>query len=93
MKTRTWILIFTLILAVCLCASFSFLRPGRESIHAEITSQGKVIKTEESAKQLELEETGAGTPPTPGADKAETASTSAEIDLIISSALESTTSN
>lgn len=45
MKTRTWILIFTLILAVCLCASFSFLRPGRESIHAEITSQGQVIKT------------------------------------------------
>lgn len=69
------------------------LGPLVKVITKTISAKGKVTKTDESTKQLELEETGAGAPPTPGADKAETASTSAEIDLIISSALESTTSN
>jgi len=45
MKTRTWILIFTLILVVCLGASFYFLAPGEASTRAEITSGGQVIKT------------------------------------------------
>ena len=45
MKTRTWILIFALILMVSLGASFYFLRPGEASTHAEITSQGQVVKT------------------------------------------------
>ena len=45
MKTRTWILIFALILTVCLGASFYFLTPGEASTHAEITSQGQVVKT------------------------------------------------
>ena len=45
MKTRTWILIFALILTVCLGASFYFLSPGEASTHAEITSQGQVVKT------------------------------------------------
>ena len=45
MKTRTWILIFALLLAVCLAASFYLLTPGDASTQAEITRQGKVIKT------------------------------------------------
>ena len=45
MKTRTWILIFGLILTICLGASYSFLMPGEASTHAEITSHGQVIKT------------------------------------------------
>ena len=45
MKTKTWILIFALILAACLAASFYFLMPREASALAEITSQGKVIKT------------------------------------------------
>ena len=45
MKTRTWILIFALILLVCLGAGFYFLMPGEASTRAEITSQGQVIKT------------------------------------------------
>ena len=45
MKTRTWILIFALILIACVGASFHLLSSGEASIHAEITSQGQVIKT------------------------------------------------
>ena len=45
MKTRTWILIFAVILVVCLGASFYLLTPGDASTQAEITRQGKVIKT------------------------------------------------
>ena len=45
MKTRTWILIFALILIVCIGASFYALTPGETSTHAEITSQGQVVKT------------------------------------------------
>ena len=45
MKTRTWILIFAVILAVCAAASFALLTPGEASTQAEITRQGSVIKT------------------------------------------------
>ncbi len=45
MKTRSWILIFALILSVCLGASFRFFMPGEASTHAEISLQGRVIKT------------------------------------------------
>ena len=45
MKTRTWIMIFALILAVCLGASLSFLMPSEASTRAEITSQGQLVKT------------------------------------------------
>ena len=45
MKTRTWILIFAVILVVSLAASFYLLSPGDASTQAEITRQGKVIKT------------------------------------------------
>ena len=45
MKTRTWIILFAVILTVCLGASVYFLMPGEASTHAEITSHGKVVKT------------------------------------------------
>ena len=45
MKTRTWIFIFALILVICLGASVYFLASGEASDLAEITSQGRVIKT------------------------------------------------
>ena len=45
MKTRTWILIFALILVVSLGASLYFLMPREASTFADITSQGQVIKT------------------------------------------------
>ena len=45
MKTRTWIIIFALILIASLGASFYFLMPGVASDYAEITSHGQVIKT------------------------------------------------
>ena len=45
MKTRTWILVFALILAICLGACIFFLMPGEASTHAEISSHGSVVKT------------------------------------------------
>ena len=45
MKTRTWILIFALILAICLGAGFYVLLPREASTFAEITSQGQIVKT------------------------------------------------
>ena len=45
MKTRTWILLFALILIACLGLSSYFFAPGDASTHAEITSHGQVIKT------------------------------------------------
>ena len=45
MKTRTWIILFALILIVCAGASVYFLMPREASTHAEITSYGQVIKT------------------------------------------------
>ena len=45
MKTRTWILIFALLLVVCLISGFYFLKPGDASTLAEITSRGQVVKT------------------------------------------------
>ena len=45
MKTRTWIVLFALILISCLGASFFFLMPGEASTLAEITSYGEVVKT------------------------------------------------
>ena len=45
MKTKNWVLIFALLLAVCLGAGFYFLMPGEVSTFAEITSRGQVVKT------------------------------------------------
>ena len=45
MKTKTWILLFAILLAVCLSLSIFILLPKDAATFAEITSQGKVIKT------------------------------------------------
>ena len=44
MKTKTWILIFTAVIAVCLAAAFFFTPPQNASM-AQITSHGEVITT------------------------------------------------
>ena len=44
MKTKGWIVIFGLMLALCAGLSFVFLSPGQAEM-AEIWSEGKLIKT------------------------------------------------
>lgn len=57
-------------------------------ITKNVAAEGKVISSTEVSKQLEIEETGNGAPPTPGEKPAATtAPTTTEIDLIISEAL------
>lgn len=58
-----------------------------------IAADGKVLKSEEKTEQLTLEETGVGAPPSAGEKApAATAPTTTEIDMIISTALETKTS-
>lgn len=58
-----------------------------------VSANGKVLKSEEKTEQLEIEETGVGAAPSAGEKSAAvTAPTTTEIDLIISSALESESS-
>lgn len=45
MKTRTWILILSAMLAACLGLSIFLLQPRKAASYAEITSQGSVVKT------------------------------------------------
>ena len=45
MKTRTWIILFAVLLAVCLGAGFYLLAPGEASDSARITSHGQAVKT------------------------------------------------
>lgn len=45
MKTKTWILLFSVLLAACIGLSIPLLLPGEAATHAEITSQGTVLKT------------------------------------------------
>lgn len=53
-----------------------------------VAANGKVLNTTETSKQLEIEETGTGAPPTPGEKPAATtAPSTTEIDMIISEAL------
>ncbi len=57
-----------------------------------IAADGKVLKSEEKTEQLTLEETGVGAPPSAGEKApAATAPTTTEIDMIISTALETQT--
>lgn len=44
MKTKTWIGLLAILLVLCLGLSAFLLRP-QESLYAEISSQGKVLKT------------------------------------------------
>jgi len=45
MKTKYWIILLAVVLAICLGLSFFLLMPGDAAAQAKITSQGKVIKT------------------------------------------------
>ena len=45
MKTKVWIALLALLLASCVGLSFYLMMPGDAASHAEITSQGKVVKT------------------------------------------------
>ena len=44
MKTKTWISLLAVVLVLCLGLSFYLLRP-QDAVYAEISSQGKVLKT------------------------------------------------
>ena len=56
MKTRTWIVIFALLLAVCAGLSVPLLFPsgGEEAALAQITSRGEVVATVELAVDREF---------------------------------------
>ena len=54
MKTRYWILIFSLLLVLCLGASFFLLVPGEASSRAEIISHGQVIRAVDLQKDQEF---------------------------------------
>ena len=43
MKTKTWVILLTLILIVCIGLSIPMLFPGEEASHARIISDGKVL--------------------------------------------------
>lgn len=45
MKTKTWVLLFALLLVICSGLSIYLLMPGEDAAFAELTSQGEVIKT------------------------------------------------
>lgn len=45
MKTKYWIAVFAAVLAVCLGMSLLLLVPGEASSFAQITSDGKVVRT------------------------------------------------
>ena len=44
MKTKTWIVLLTVVLIMCLALSAFLLRP-QDAVYAEISSQGKVLRT------------------------------------------------
>lgn len=50
MKTRTWIILFALLLVICLSLSALFLAPKDAASYAEISSQGTVIATLDLSK-------------------------------------------
>ena len=45
MKTRTWVIILALLLVGSLSASFLLLQPGQAAAYAEITSEGRLLRT------------------------------------------------
>ena len=45
MKTKTWIILLTLMLAVCVGLSIPFLIPGEAAVSARIRSRNQLIKT------------------------------------------------
>ena len=45
MKTKTWIILFVILVLICIGLSIPMLLPGEASTHAQILSDGQVIHT------------------------------------------------
>jgi len=45
MKTKTWILLLTALLTVCLLLTLPVLFPGEDALYAEVRSQGQLVRT------------------------------------------------
>jgi len=45
MKTKYWILLFAVLLAVCLGAGIFLMMPGEDATHAQIVSDGQILHT------------------------------------------------
>ena len=54
MKTKTWILLIALVLLLCLGLSIVFLLPKGASTHAQIISDGRLMKVVELAVDQEF---------------------------------------
>ena len=61
MKTKYWIVLFSLLLILCLGAGILLLLPGEAATHAQIISDGKVLHTVDLQLDQQLEiENGSG---------------------------------
>ena len=58
MKTRTWIMVLGLVLAICLGLSLWLMRPGKPAGQAQIWLDGELYKTVELNKEQEFTVTG-----------------------------------
>ena len=58
MKTRTWIMVLGLVLAICLGLSLWLMRPGKPAGQAQIWLDGELYKTVELSKEQEFTVTG-----------------------------------
>lgn len=54
MKTKTWILLIALVLLLCLGLSIVFLLPKEASTHAQVISDGKLLKVVDLAVDQEF---------------------------------------
>ena len=55
MKNKYWIILFSVLLTVCIAASFWLLAPGENASRAEIRSEGKVLYTVDLATSATYE--------------------------------------
>ena len=55
MKTKYWILIFAVLLAVCLVSGFFLMQPGQDAAMARIISNGQVLHTVDLYQDRTLE--------------------------------------
>ena len=54
MKTKYWIILFALILIICTVGAVFLLSPGAPATHAQILSNGEIIKTVDLSKDQEF---------------------------------------
>lgn len=55
MKTKTWIILLSVIMAICICLSIWLLQPGADASSVRIISRGKVLHTLSLAEDTQLE--------------------------------------